>query len=140
MARLEEGAMEPSFRDIENGFVMNWYIPEREQGYWKTVPFIVGMDSAMGVGRDATTLVAIDPVSLKTLFTWGSNEANITRVTEMVFQLMLKYPKMVLVPEAKASGISIIHGLCCLLEEKNISPFTRIYNEIVQNKDDKTYD
>lgn len=125
----------PTYNEIVDNFVVSWYVPESEVRSYRDKSMIVGLDASECVDEDFTTAVGIDPKTLKTLFTFRCNSANITAVARFFSTLMLTYRKMVLVPEAKSSGRVICDAIAENLVSKGVSPFTRIYNKIVQDYD-----
>lgn len=131
-SRAKDG---PLYLEMLDDFVINWYIPEDEVRKFKNKSIIVGLDASEMVDRDFTTAVGIDPTTLKTLFTFRCNSANITAVARFCASMMIKYTKMILVPEAKSSGRAITDAITENLVARGISPFTRIYNKIVQEYD-----
>lgn len=128
-SRAKDG---PLYNEIVDDFVINWYVPENEVAEWRNKAFIVGLDASEMVDKDFTTAVAISPRTLETLFTFRCNNANITAVGRFFAELMSRYKKMVLIPEAKSSGRAITDAITDNLVAEGISPFTRIYNRIVQ--------
>lgn len=122
----------PDHTEIIDNFCISWYVPESELYKWENKPFICGLDASEMVGEDFTTAVAIDPKTLQTLFTFRCNSANITKISRFVASIMVKYRRMVLVPEAKSSGRVIVDEISENLIARGISPFTRIFNKIVQ--------
>lgn len=128
-SRATDGPLHQEFID---DFIVSWYIPESEVNKFRNKSIIVGLDASEMVDRDFTTAVGIDPKTLRTLFTFRCNSANITAVARFCASMMVKYNRMILVPEAKSSGRVITDAITENLVARGISPFTRIYNRVVQ--------
>lgn len=125
-----------SFSDIE-GYVTNWYLEEEEvEHYLHNRPILLGCDASENIGKDETTLHFLDVSSLKTIGTAALNNTNVYLVAEHILQLLVKYPNITLVPEAKNMGVAIINYLVLKLPLFGIDPFRRIFNRVVQEKDD----
>jgi hypothetical protein len=119
-------------------FVISWYLPEDvvKSAAFKERPFVVGCDSSEMIGRDATTLIGVDPRSLDTIMSFRCYEGNINVVGSMIAQLMLMFPKMILVPENKSSGTAIIDNVSLILRKYNHNPFVRMFNWVVDRRNE----
>lgn len=123
-----------------HNFLVNWYIPKTEvDARAKDLTFIIGSDTSEGVGNDALSLVFTDYTTLEVLGTAVVNEVLIPRYGDFLFDLLMKYPRSMLIPERKSTGQTFIDYLCIKLHAAGIDPFTRIFNHIVDQSDsDKT--
>lgn len=136
LAIMNSSMMEPKWVDILYGkFAVYWYLPEDivTSEKFKNVSIVVGCDSSEMINRDATTLVGIDPRDMSVVFTFRCNEGNINTVGVAIAMLLIKYPKMVWVPENKSSGTSLIDIVSLSLRKEGINPFARIFNWVVNN-------
>jgi hypothetical protein len=106
---------------------------------FKNKSLIAGMDTSENVGRDFTTLVITDPVSMSVLAVCACNDSNTMQIARYMADLMIEFPKLVWVPERNNTGVAIIDFVVEQLQDKNINPYLRIYNEVVQNKQDEKY-
>jgi hypothetical protein len=122
-------------------FVVYWYVSKevRESAAFKERSIVVGCDSSEMIDRDATTLIGIDPSSLDTVLSFRCSEGNINVVGAMIAQLLLMYPKMILVPENKSSGTAIIDNVSLILRKYNQNPFLRMYNQVVDNRHEEEF-
>lgn len=139
LALITASEREPAHIQIlSNKFVIYWYLPEEEvqSPQFRDRPIVVGCDSSEMIGRDATTLVGVDPRDLSTVFTFKCNEGNINIVGTMIAQLLMMFPKMVWVPENKSSGTSLIDIVTLILRKEGHNPFVRIFNWVVNNKNE----
>lgn len=118
---------------LPSGHTLFWYIDEAivRSPAFKHRSIVVGSDSSEMIGRDATTLVGIDPGDLGVVFTFRSNEGNLNVVGQMIADLMLKYPGFVLVPESKSTGVGFIDAVTLLLRRSGHNPFHRIFNHVI---------
>jgi hypothetical protein len=142
LATITASQCDPLYIQIlSNNFVIYWYLPKEvvESAAFKAKPIIVGCDSSEMIGRDATTLVGVDPTDLSTAFTFRCNEGNINVVGAMVANLLMMFPAMVFVPENKSSGTSIIDSVTLLLSDRGHNPFKRMFNWVVNNKDQEEF-
>lgn len=142
LATINSSQMDPKYMQIINGkYVIFWYISEEEvkSAAFRDRPIVVGCDSSEMIERDATTMIGIDPKDLSVVFSWRCNEGNINTVGMMMAQLMLMYPKMILVPENKSSGTSLIDIISLLLRREGNNPFTRIFNWVVDRRTEQEF-
>ena len=142
LARINSSQREQThIQMINSKFVVYWYIPKErvESDAFKNVPFVLGCDSSEMIGRDYTTLVGIDPRDGSTVCTWCCNEGSIPIVGASIAQFMLMYPKAILMPENKSSGTSLIDIVAMILKQNGVNPFLRIFNWIVNNKNEEPF-
>ena len=126
---------------VSRHFVIFWYVDKEvvESEYFKNIPIVVGCDSSEMIGRDATTLVGVDPRDLSVVFTFRAIEGNIQVVGSQIADLMIRFPKMILVPENKSSGTSFIDSALLILRENGYNPFKRIFNWVVNNRHEEEF-
>jgi hypothetical protein len=139
---INASQMEPKWTQLlNNKFVIRWYIDRHivESTTFKNKPIVVGCDSSEMIGKDATTLVGIDPATLEVVFTFRCNEGNIPIVGVQIAKLLMMYPKMIFVPENKSSGTSLIDIVALMLRKEGHNPFTRIFNWVVNNREDPKF-
>lgn len=131
---------EPLYYEIREGFAIAWYVPDGKRIAYRSRPLVVGLDSSEAVNRDATTMVGIDPNTFEVVFTFKCNEINTTKLIDFIVNFVVDYSHMVLVPERRSTGGVIIDKISTVLFDRGISPFTRIYNDVVQHRGDRKYD
>lgn len=142
LALITASEREEEFIEIIGGkFTIFWYLKEEvvKSDSFKTRPIVVGCDSSEMIGRDATTLVGIDPRDLSVVFTFRCNEGNLNVVGAMIAQLLMMYPAFIFVPENKSSGTGFIDTVSLLLRREGHNPFKRMFNWIVNNKHEKEF-
>lgn len=141
ITKLRESRREPTFTDLSDGFVVRWYL-DREivaTNEFKNRVLFMGMDTSENVGRDFTTFVIIDPRDMKVVATCRCNESNTMQVAKHVVTFLMRYSRLVYIPERNNTGVGIIDFVIENLQELGVNPFTRIYNEVVQNINDTKY-
>lgn len=136
---IKKSEMDPLFSEIEEPFIIRWYVDEymHGTGYYNDKELLLGMDSSENVGADFTSFVIMDPVTMDILATFRCNESNIYSVAKFILNLLLKYKKMLFIPESNSTGRTIIDYLIEHLQNRGENPFKRIYNEVVQQLHDK---
>lgn len=141
LAKLRAGKMDPSYMDFDNAFVVRWYLDKEivDSDEFIHRPLVAGMDTSENIGRDYTTFTVMDPKDMKVVATCRCNDVNTMGIARRVLELLLKFPRMVWIPERQSTAAAIIDFVIEELQEKNINPFTRIYNEVVQNYNDPKY-
>lgn len=119
----------------EREYSLNWYIrkDELERRISEGRKMIGGIDMSDGIGKDLITMVIIDEQTLEVMATFAVKETNILNFIEWICELMVKYPNLILNPENKQNGVSLIDSLLYKLPAMGIDPFKRIYNRIVDD-------
>lgn len=139
---LAAGKIEPLYNQRFDGegyrhYVVRWYLPKDEiVQYMNNNTVVIGIDTSSAVGRDSITMVGIDPKSLKTIFAFNINETNVIRFCDFVANFMVKYPKAVIIPEHKSTGVALVDHLLISLPAKGINPYRRMFNLAIQEADD----
>lgn len=139
--KIRQSQRDPSHTDLSDGFVVRWYVDRDivKTPYFAERPMIMGMDTSENVGRDFTTFCILDPRDMSVMAICRCNESNTMQVARHVFTLLRRYPKLVWIPERNNTGTGIIDFVIEQLQKVNINPYTRIYNEVVQNYGDPKY-
>lgn len=134
---MTNSKMEPVYRDIgTNGLTVKWYYNQDEINHlMNNVPVIVGMDSSSNVGRDSTTLTFVNAINLEIIGCADCNNVNLYNYAQWLADLMIRYPKILIVPENKSSAQGIIDYLIEVLPSYNIDPFKRVFNIVVNERD-----
>jgi hypothetical protein len=129
---------EPEHTEIISDYVVKWYIPEsvRASNQFKQRRSILGMDSSENIGEDFTTLVLIDVTDMSVICTFRCNESNTIKLGMFIAEFLMMYPGVTFIPERNSTGGAIIDVITLVFQKHHINPFRRIYNEIVQRRDD----
>ena len=139
--KINRSRRSPSYIEIFDDFGISWYVPQStvHSTAFKIKPMVLGMDSSDMNGNDYTSFVIVDPSTLEVLGTFHTNEANIFCVGLFLAQLMLRYTKMIFVPENRSTGSSIIDAVSKVLTTEGKNPFQRIYNQIVDEPENPKF-
>ena len=137
LIRLRDSLMSKKYVDISTeGYVMNWYVEEDE--VLNGLPgrqIVLGMDSSEMIGNDYTALCGRDVSTGEVLCTAIINETNVLTLSNFIANLLIKYPNMTFIPEAKSTGVAIIDTVAQIFISKGLNPFTRIFNYIADERD-----
>ena len=118
------------------GLAIRWQLSEQEV---KTdLPhrsFVIGLDTSDAVGQDDIALVARDITTGEVIGAGQYNNLNIIHFGEWMGDLLIKYPKSILIIERRSTGSTIIDKIILKLLEANIDPFTRMFNWVVNDSD-----
>jgi hypothetical protein len=142
LSRITSSQIDPVWTEIiSDRFLIRWYVPQSvvESRDFKNTPIIVGCDSSELINRDATTLVGINPKTLEVVFTYRAVEGNINTVATSIANFLIRYPKMLFIPENKSSGTSIIDIVGAMLTHAGQNPFKRIFNWVVDRRNEAEF-
>lgn len=135
----------PRVEITTEGYALNWYISEEE--LFNRVAsgrmMVGGMDTSEALGRDQLTLVIVDALSLELLCCMAVDETNLILFSNWIVKMMINLPNLILIPERKSTGSTIVDNLLLQLPPRGIDPFRRIYNRVVDDqmwKDKKEFD
>lgn len=134
LSNLIKGSIvDPDHVEIsKEGYILNWYIPKQSiNNYMSKNKVVMGMDTSEAIGRDSITMVLIDVNTLETIAAGSCNETNLIRFSNYVADLMVRFRNIILIPERKSTGTTLIDSLLIRLPTEGIDPFKRIYNRVV---------
>ncbi len=135
---IRDNRMEyPLFTDVTaDSYNLRWYIPKEEikTRIGKHL-CVMGMDSSEAIGEDSITLTLRDKDTAEVLMCTSIYDTNIIRFGHFLVRFMVAFPTIILVPEARSTGISIINQLLISLPAMGVDPFKRIYNTVVDSED-----
>lgn len=126
---------------IVDGYIFRWYesLDKVFDDRYGKRTIIIGLDTSENVGNDFTSLVMIDASDMSVICTARCNDSDLLKLGLYLAEFMIEHPNTILVPERKSTAPMIISVICMKLLEKGIAPFTRIYNQVIQNRDEKLY-
>ena len=135
---INDSLEEPKHTEIIDGFVFNYYVELEKLNdlIFCNKPFILGMDSSENIGQDYSTLFMIDPLTMMPIMSFRCNSSNLNRFAKMIFVLMLKFKRMIWIPERNHVGAMIVDTVIDLLLSVDVNPFERIYNTEVNDAKD----
>jgi hypothetical protein len=120
------------------GYVTRWYITESQrESYMRNNKFVMSMDTSDASGGDDISLLLTDVKTGETIATGTYNETNLITLAEWIcMDWIVKYDNILVCIERKSSGVAILDFLLLLLPAKGIDPFKRLFNRIVNEKED----
>lgn len=135
---IKNSETDPLFRDIGKfGIVINWYVNQHElSDLFNHCPIIVGLDSSSAIGKDACSLTFVNALDLNIIGTASINKVNLFQYAQWLCDLIIRFPKLLLVPENRSSAQGIIDFLIETLPAHGINPFKQIFNTIVHEKEE----
>ncbi len=142
-AKLNEvifnSVVDTSFTEITpERYTIRWYIPEDQIAeYMANSWCVLGTDTSDAIGRDATALILTDLRDLRTVAAITINETNLLRFSNFVADFLIRYPRVVWIPERKSSAPGIIDVVTTRLHAVGQDPFKRIFNRIVDEKNER---
>ena len=139
-ARIRQSEREPDYVEIAQApyhYVTRWYIPEDQiESRMNSSWFVMGLDTSDAGGGDDIFLKLRDIKTGEIVASGNFNDTNLLRFSEWLFQWFVKYENFVLIPERRSTGGMIIDYLILHMVAAGIDPFKRIFNRVVQEKDE----
>lgn len=134
---IKSSEEEPLSRDIgTHGIVVNWYYDKTTlEQIMATRPVIAGLDGSNAIGKDSMTITFVDATNLEVIGTANINKINLFKYATWLANLMVRFNKILLVPENRSSAQGIIDYLIETLPAHGIDPFKRIFSTVVQEKE-----
>lgn len=134
---VKDSVIEPVIPEIQDGYVVRWYVNNEKliDPSFAHKPFIIGMDCSENIGRDFTCFLIMDPSDMSVVATCKCNEANLIKLGRYIVRLLMKFDRAVFIPERNSTGVTILDTIFEEFERLSISPYRRIYNTVVQNRD-----
>jgi len=133
---IRSGVKQPCFTErTREHYFIKWYIQESEVlRIMNSTNTVATLDSGNAVGQDANAVVIMDVRDMSILATCEVTEASLLHYGQWLGNLMVRFPKMTLVPENKSSGQAIIDIVSAVLETAGQDPFKRIFNRVVEER------
>lgn len=120
-----------------SGYILRWYIPEEYvEKIMSISPHVIGLDTSDASGNDDISLTIRNIETGGIVAAGDYNEDNLLNICEWLMEILLRFPNSVLVPERRYNGGMIIDYLLKAMVARGINPFSRIYNTVVQNRDE----
>ena len=132
---------EPLYCEIIDDFIIRWYIPKEKVNSQEIlqVKGALGCDSSENIGKDFTTFTLVSIKDMSVVATFRCNNSNTMAIARFIVKFLLKYTGVVFIPERQNTGIAITDFVIEELQKRNINPYTRIYNDVVQNRNEDRY-
>lgn len=117
----------------EREYCLNWYISKETLDTFvrEDRKLIAGIDMSEAIGKDYITIIIVDERDLGVVGSFAAKELNLQSFIDWVCELIVKYPNLVLIPENKSSGTTLIDSLLYKLPALGIDPLKRIYSRVV---------
>jgi len=143
LKRLKLSAIEPLYTEIKEDLIVRWYVDSktRKSQEFISKPYILASDTADNVGRDATSLVMIDPATMEVLMVCKSNQSSLAHVVLVVVDLLRTFNRTIFIPERNKGGAFLVDMvLHALKDDRSFNPWSRIYNTHHQDYSSKSPD
>ena len=122
---------------LPGAYILRWYIAEEDIKTRMASDYCtLAMDSSDGAGGDDLGLVLRSIKTGEVLAAADINETNLITFCEWLCNILETFENVLFVPERRSTGAMIIDYLLIMLPQRNIDPFKRIYNKVVQEKDE----
>lgn len=119
----------------KDSYIFRWY-----EAVDPSKMYILTVDTSNAIGRDDIAITAIDTETGGVTGAAAFNETNLIMFAKWLCQMMVEYPNFILVIENQFNAQTIIDYLLLTLPKYGINPFFRIFNQIVQNREDRIKD
>lgn len=120
--------------DPKYKFTTYWYVDEDALDFVRSQrDLIIGLDSSEGDGGDYLGAVITDVRTGNTLGRISMNSYSTHNFIQFLADFLERFPRSVLIPEYKSTGVAIVDSLLQILPARDIDPFARIFNWIVQD-------
>lgn len=118
-------------------YITRWYIHQDQiEHHMRTHKTVMSLDTSDAAGGDDIALTIRDITTGSVLAAGNYNETNLITFSEWIVSWLIKYENLTLIIERRSTGAMIIDYLLVMLVAKNIDPFKRLYNRIVQEADE----
>lgn len=136
LEKITESQTPPLYEQISSigGYITRWYVNEDQvDARMNAGNVVMAMDSSDVSGRDDSTFLVLDSVTGDVLCTTVINETNLLVLGRWLANFLIRFRKLVFIPERKSSAPGILDQLFLYLSEAGIDPARRIFNTIVQD-------
>ncbi len=135
---IRDSQINDFYGEISNaGYITRWYLEEHEiQSYMCNNSTVLALDPSDAGGGDDISLVLLNITNGKVLAAGNYNETNLIMFSEWLFTWFEKYPLMTGIIERRSSGSAILDYLILKMVNKGMDPFKRLFNRVVNDKDE----
>lgn len=118
-------------------YTTRWYVTEHELQVLKHQShLILGLDTSDAVGGDDIGLVVREIQTGAVVAVGHYNETNLITFAEWLTQWFVEFPQLTAIIERRSTGAMLIDYLLLMLPAKSIDPFERLFNQVVQQRDE----
>lgn len=128
--RIRGSEMDPVHREIsKDNYIFRWY-----EVYDPNAKYVLAVDTSDAIGRDDIALLLVRVTDGGVAGAAAINDTNIIRFASWLKDFLIQYKNIVIIPERRHNGPTIIDYLLIKLSEAGEDPFKRIYNKLVQER------
>lgn len=134
---IRSSAAMESYDEITTyGYIVRWYVPQEEvEDKCSTRSLVMALDTSDAIGNDDIAMIIRDAITGEVIAAGNYNETNLVVFAEWIARWLIDYPNIVLIPERRSSAVMLIDYLLQILPLKDIDPFKRIFNWVVDGYD-----
>lgn len=134
---IRSSAAIESYDEISTyGYIVRWYVPQEEvEDKCSTRSLVMALDTSDAIGNDDIAMVIRDAITGEVIAAGNYNETNLVVFAEWIARWLIDYPNIVLIPERRSSAVMLIDYLLQILPLKDVDPFKRIFNWVVDGYD-----
>lgn len=119
------------------GYATRWFLPEHSfKERMRTEPSIVVFDTSEASGGDDISMRVTGLISGECFATATINNTNIITFSEWVATWLTRWDKTTMLIERRSTGSAVLDMLLLILPSKDIDPFKRLFNRIVNNPEE----
>lgn len=115
----------------KQGYILRWYVDDLTLRNMGTRDITIALDTSDAIGNDDIGMVIRDNMTAEVLAVGKYNETNLSLFAEWLLDLLLDYPKSVMIIERRSSGVTMLDYLIRMLPMKDEDPFKRLFNWVV---------
>ena len=137
LQRIRDSEVAEPYSEVTKfGYIIKWYVSDYEvANKFPNRLLVMGLDTSDAIGNDDISMVIRDVTTGEVIGVGIFNETNTITFSEFIADLLVTYLNMLLIIERKSTGVSILDNLLLILPMKDIDPFRRIFNWVVNDQD-----
>lgn len=139
LEKLRASEREPSYVEISElgGYITNWFIPQHEiEMRMARDETLVVFDTSEASGGDDISMRVTNMRTGQPYASGSYNNTNIITFSEWVCGWVTKWDKTTMLVERRSTGVAVLDMLLLLLPAKNIDPFARLFNRVVNSPEE----
>ncbi len=136
--KIRASEREPVYIEVSSpyGYITKWYIQQDSiKQLNEHSHFIMALDTSDAAGGDDIFMVIRNIKTGEVIASGNYNETNLITFSEWLLSWFINYSNLTLIIERRSTGSMILDYLLLMLVSRNINPFKRIYNKVVQDRD-----
>jgi len=133
---------EPNIDIFKHGYIINWMIDSNKLEEIKRYGYlIIGLDTSDALGAsdnnngDDIGLILRDSRTGEVVGGGKYNETNLALFADFLVDILEQFPNSILIPERRSSATAILDFMFQIMIAKNMNPFKRIFNLIINDDD-----